>query len=126
MQWRTATEQVPTRSGRVLSKSKSHDQPIYLFMHLFANAIKSRYPQPNLHGNVSLSLAVCRFRPQVVERLIHGVLMESLNERQYSQEQSKTWTEQIGDAIKTKLKGGHCCQLIEGLHLTSFTRLHVK
>ena len=62
----------------------------------------------------------------MVERLIHGVLMESLNEKQYSQEQSKTWTEQIGDAIKTKLKGGHCCQLIEGLHLMSFTRLHVK
>ena len=113
MQWRTATEQVPTRSGRVLSKSKSRDQPIY------AHPACTRYPPAKFAWQcLSLSRAVCRFRPQVVERLIHGVLMESLNEKQYSQEQSKTWTEQIGDAIKTKLKGGHCCQLIEGLNLT--------
>ena len=37
--------------------------------------------------------------------LIHSVLMEALNEKQYSSEQCKAWTEQISDSIKTKLKG---------------------
>lgn len=42
----------------------------------------------------------------MVEKLIHDVLMDSLNDKQYTHEQCKTWTEQIGDTIKTKLKGG--------------------
>ena len=37
--------------------------------------------------------------------LIHSVLMEALNEKQYSSEQCKAWTEQISNSIKTKLKG---------------------
>ena len=41
----------------------------------------------------------------MVERLIHTVLVEGLGDKQYSQELCKTWTEQIGDTIKTKLKG---------------------
>lgn len=31
--------------------------------------------------------------------------MEALNEKQYSSDQCKAWTEQIGSSIKTKLKG---------------------
>ena len=43
----------------------------------------------------------------MVEKLLHGVLMESLTDKQYSQEHCKAWTEKIGDTIKTKLKGDH-------------------
>ena len=47
----------------------------------------------------------CRFRPVVVKELIHKVLMETLNEKQYSSEQAKTWTKEISDTIITRLKG---------------------
>ncbi|CAI8051161.1 Dynein light chain Tctex-type protein 2B [Geodia barretti] len=45
-----------------------------------------------------------KFRPQVVEKLIHAILVEGLSDKQYSQDLCKTWTEQISDSIKTKLK----------------------
>ena len=32
--------------------------------------------------------------------------MQTLNDKQYSPEQSKVWTEQISEAVKIKLKGG--------------------
>ena len=41
----------------------------------------------------------------VVKELIHKVLMETLNEKQYSSEQAKTWTKEISDTIITRLKG---------------------
>ena len=46
-----------------------------------------------------------RFRPQVAEKLIHTVLAEALSDKQYSQDLCKTWSEQIGDTIRVKLKG---------------------
>ena len=46
-----------------------------------------------------------RFRPVVVKELIHQVLMEALNEKQYSSEQAKLWSSAISDDIKTRLKG---------------------
>ena len=54
---------------------------------------------------MSHEIYLVRFRPQVVEKLIHDVLIDSLNDKQYTHEQCKVWTEQIGDTIKTKLKG---------------------
>lgn len=54
---------------------------------------------------MSHEIYLVRFRPQVVEKLIHDVLIDSLNDKQYTHEQCKAWTEQIGDTIKAKLKG---------------------
>ena len=54
----------------------------------------------------------CRFRPVVVKELIHKVLMETLNEKQYSSEQAKTWTKEISDTIITRLKGNKVSCLI--------------
>ena len=53
-----------------------------------------------------------RFRPVVVKELIHKVLMETLNEKQYSSEQAKTWTKEISDTIITRLKGNKVSCLI--------------
>ena len=47
----------------------------------------------------------CRFRPKDVKELIHQVLMETLNEKQYSCEQAKTWSKEISDTIAARLKG---------------------
>ena len=40
-----------------------------------------------------------------MEKLIHSVLVEGLADKQYSHELCKTWTEQISESIKAKLKG---------------------
>ena len=48
----------------------------------------------------------------VVKELIHKVLMETLNEKQYSSEQAKTWTKQISDTIITRLKGNKVSCLV--------------
>ena len=47
----------------------------------------------------------CRFRPVLVKDLIHKVLMETLNEKQYSSDDAKTWSKEISDTIKARLKG---------------------
>lgn len=41
----------------------------------------------------------------IVKELIHKVLMDTLNEKQYSSEEAKTWSREISENIKTKLKG---------------------
>ena len=86
--WRKTAVQQParTQSGRVSSKS----EPISpAFIHP-----EGRFFAPSP-----------RFRPQVVEKLIHAILVEGLSDKQYSQDLCNTWTEQISDSIKTKLKG---------------------
>lgn len=52
----------------------------------------------------------------MVEKLIHDVLIDSLNDKQYTHEQCKVWTEQIGDTITAKLKGDELAPyLVSGL-----------
>ena len=48
----------------------------------------------------------CRFRPAIVKEVIHNILQERLAGISYSQEESTELSKQLGDEIKSKLKGG--------------------
>lgn len=46
-----------------------------------------------------------RFRPVAAKEIIHGVVMETLRDKQYSPEHVSDWTREISDSIKAQLKG---------------------
>ncbi len=77
-----------------------HD-PWFCFDTSFKNYSHGAFQLNSTHAHTHTH----RFRPVIVKELIHKVLMDVLNEKQYSSEEAKSWSRDISDIIKTKLKG---------------------
>ena len=72
-------------------------------------------------------LFIFRFRPINVKEMIHVVLGEMLSGKTYNSEETASWTRDISDTIKKRLKGMQCLKkkvIIYGLCCCFFFPLY--
>lgn len=64
------------------------------------------------NGCIILFTFCFRFRPAIVKEVIHNVLQEKLTGITYNQEESTDLSKQLGDEIKSKLKGSFFSHIV--------------
>ena len=49
-------------------------------------------------------LCTIRFRPPIIKEIVHRVLVEFLEEKEYSPSQVESWTKELSELVKTRIK----------------------